>query len=578
MNTITKVCLVGMFAMNLNGCLSLSNGNSAESKNIDEAISNIDVLKNKGKRKYAIVDIPFSNKTPYSKSQDNIEWLKTKKVSLNINSKTGILPIKEVLKQLTSEGVNISTTVPIDSYSYNGYPIAKGTDAYTALQILTEAVGLDFKVINNGVSRFVQIQEMGTTEYSLVVPDVKVAMEVVSGKSEGDNSTSSGSDSESLANSTSVDSKVVYVNEFWQTLQEELEKKLTILVPEQGAVTLNSPVLPTALTSSQEFGYPIPTEAKSFSGYKEVKVGKVSINSVTGNITVSAPKNIRDRVVAYLNKIDKAINTRIQANVRVVSVIRSESETAGIDIAGLIDVGSDYGLMLGNDTLGNLVITDPTKGFNVSASNSLTNSLMGISKNDGTFSAFIDYMQSQGSTRSLSEVTTSVRSGRTVTVSRTTNEPRINSSSQNSTTDGGTTTGGTTNSITNTETGVTTTITPVYDQKRGVVHSLVNVKLVLDAGETVQAEPLSTGSEIEIIERTLKNTDVIDLQTETLSKDGELIIAGGFTTQKVKESESGIKGIKDSFLGGLFGKARRDIEYIDYYIVVETRVVPFNRM
>lgn len=582
MLTIKNALLVGICTMTLNGCLSLSNEHSEESQSIDFELSNIEALKNKGKQDFAIVDIPFSNKIPYSTSQHNIEWLKSKKVSLNLNQKSGIVPIKEVLKQLTAEGVNISTTVPIDSYSYQGYPIAKGTDAYTALQILTEAVGLDFKVINNGVSRFVQIQEMGTTEYSLVVPDVKAAMEVVSGKKEGDESSSSNSEGEgeSLANSTSVDNKVVYVNEFWDTLQKELEKQLTILVPDQNSISAaQSPVVPMAIASSQEFGYPMAAPSTSnFSGYKEVTVGKISINSVTGNITITAPKNIRDRVVNYLSKIDKAINTRIQANVRVISVNRSDSETAGIDIAALIDVGSDYGLMLGNDTLGNLVITDPSKGFNVSASNALTSSLLGISKKDGTFSAFIDYMKSKGNTKSLSEVTTSVRSGRTVTMSRTSNEPRINSSSQNSTTDGGTTTGGTTNSITNTETGVTTTITPVYDQKRGVVHSLVSIKLILDAGETIQAEPLSTGNDIEIIERKLKNTDVIDLQTETLSKDGELIIAGGFTTQKVQESESGLKGLKDTIFGGLFGKARRDIEYTDYYIVVETRVVPFNRM
>ncbi|WP_045394959.1 hypothetical protein [Vibrio rotiferianus] len=566
MFTNRKILLVGLCSIALNGCLSLSNEHSKESETIDHELTNIDVLKKASKRDYAMIDLPYSNKTPYSASQRNIDWLKSKKLSLSINKNAGMIAVKEILRQLTSEGVNISTTLPIDNYFYQGYPIAKNTDAYTALQILTEAVGLDFKVIDNGVSRFVQIQEMGTTEYSLVVPDVKVAMEVVSGKKEESESSSDDSEENSskLASNTTVDNKTVYVNEFWDTLKKELESRLTIMVPDT-----------TTTSSANSYGYePGQPTKQDFAGYKEVKVGKIIINSVTGNIAITAPKNVRDRITQYLTNVDQAINTGIQVTAKVVTVTRSDRETAGVDVNALLDIGDSYGLAFGNDTLGNLVITDPTKGLNISASNALTNTLFGVTKNDGKFSAFLDYMKLQGETKALSDVTTSVRSGRSAVLSKVSNEPRINSSSQSSTTDGGTTTGGTTNSITNDETGILTTITPVYDPKRGVVHSLLSVKVILDAGESVQAEPLISGDEIQIIERTLKNTDVIDLQTETLSKNGELIIAGGITTQKVQENDGGMRWLKDSFVGGLFGKASRDIQYTDYYILVETRVVP----
>jgi hypothetical protein len=551
--------------MTLNGCLSLSNEHSQESESIDFELTNIELLKKTSKRDYAIIERPFSNKVPYSASQRNIDWLKSKKLSLSISDKAGMLPIKEILKQLVNEGVNISTTLPIDNYFYQGYPIAKGTDAYTALQILTEAVGLDFQVVDNGVGRFVQIQEMGTSEYSLVVRGKKEDSESSSDESE-DNSSD-------LSSNTTVDNKTVYVNEFWDTLKAELESRLTVMVPDSSTST-SSNVMPVGV-SPAEYGYELNQGShQDFSGYKEVKVGKITINSVTGNIAITAPKNIRNRITQYLTSVDQAINTGIQVTAKIVTVTRTDRETAGVDVNALLDIGDSYGLAFGNDTLGNLVITDPTKGLNISASNALTNTLFGITKNDGKFSAFLDYMKLQGETKALSDVTTSVRSGRSAVLSKVSNEPRINSSSQSSTTDGGTTTGGTTNSITNEETGILTTITPVYDPKRGVVHSLLSVKVILDAGESVQAEPLISGDEIQIIERTLKNTDVIDLQTETLSKNGELIIAGGITTQKVHENEGGMRWLKDTFVGGLFGKASRDIQYTDYYILVETRVVP----
>ncbi|WP_045391763.1 hypothetical protein [Vibrio rotiferianus] len=560
----------------LNGCLSLPSDNSNESTNIDEQLDHISEIKSNAKRAYSVVDRPFADKEPYSQSMKNIDWLKSKKVRLSMKENARMIPLKAILMQITEQGVNISTTLPIENYSYQGYPIAKGTDAYTALQILTEAVGLDFKVIDNGVSRFVQIQEMGTSEFSLVVPDVKVAMEVISGKSGGEESSSSGDEGENssdISGNTSVDNKVVYVNEFWDKLQQELEKQLTILVPEtSNSNSQQVGALPVAI--SGEFGFSQVNQSREFAGYKEVKVGKISVNSVTGNITITAPKNIRDRVTRYLTNVDKAINTGIQATARVVTVTRSNRETAGLDVNALLDIGDSYGVVFGNDTLGNLVISDPAKGLSISASNAISSTLLGITKNDGKFSAFIDYMDTQGDTKTLSDITVLARSGRTGTISQVTNDPRINSSSQSSISDGGTTTGGTTNSISNDETGVLVNITPSYDPKRGVVHSLLNIKLILDAGEKVESEPLNSGSEIQIIERTLKKTDVLELQAETVSKNGELIIAGGITTQKVQEGESGLRYLKDSFLGGLFGKAKREIQYTDYYILIETRVVP----
>ncbi|MBY8168152.1 hypothetical protein KW507_15870 [Vibrio fluvialis] len=571
-----SIFVVSILGMSLSGCLSLSSDYSSERKTFQQEIKKIDEEKNKVKRDYAIIDKPFANKVPYSSSQKNIDWLKSKKVSIRMSDESGLIPVKEILKQLTAEGINISTTLPMDNYFYQGYPIAKGTDAYTALQILTEAVGLDFNIVDNGISRFVQIQEMGTSEFTLFVHDVKIALEVVSGKKEdsGQDGDSSQGDS-SLSANAKVDNKVVYVNEFWDSLKAELESKLTIMVPEQPQNRLGNELMPMSL-GGDDYGLSRTRRASEFSGYKEVKVGKVSTNPVTGNISITAPKNIRERMLRYLKSVDDYINTGIQISAKVISVNRNSRETAGIDATALINLGNSYNVVLGNDTLGNLTISDALSG--VSATNALTNSMLGITKNNGKFAAFIDYMSTVGNTEAVTEVSGVTRSGRPLLLTMVGKEPRINSSSQSGMTDGGATTGGTTNTITEDETGITGSITPEYDPKSGVVRSLVNLKLILAAGETVQAEPLVAGDGIEIIQRRFKNTTTIELQSETISKNGQLLVAGGMSTQKLAESEGGIRFLKDTFIGGLFGNASKEIQYTDYYIVIETNVMQFGRM
>lgn len=587
--------IIAVFVLfNLPGCLTLTDKNEVKNevnKNIDEAKN----LQQISDSPYSTINIPYSNKIPVPKSQQNILWLKKKKVFLNVDiKKNKSLPLKLILNQLVTSGVNISTTMPLNSYYYRGYPIQQGTDAYTALQILTSAVGLDFKIMKNASgARYVQIVEMGTEEFSLVVPDVKVALELISGgDSEGGNSEdgdSEGSETGSptggnqLANTSNISNKVEYKNEFWKSLKEELQSNMVILVSDNTVndTNVNQDLIPVNFNESyQPIIEPHNEPTLTFNGYKEIKVGRVSINTVTGRIAITAPKHIRDRTIQYLKDIDSVINTRIQVTARIVAVTRSEGESKGIDFAGTKAIGDGWNFVMGNDTLGAITIaqgTSMSNPFGVAANAALGGSMIGIGKDNGAFQAFIDYMSATGETQTMSELSTSVRSGRTVSLSKITNEPRISSSSSSSTSDG-TTTGGATNTVTNYETGVITNITPVYDPKRGVVHAIVNTQVILNAGETVQVEPLIAGDSLELIERTLKNTDVITLQTETLSRSGEVIIAGGITTQSQSVQQSGTTWLQDQWFGGLFGKAKQEISYTDYYIILDSTVIPYERM
>ena len=580
-----KSVIAVIVLFNLSGCLTLSNKTDVKDS-VTNQIEEAKQLQTRSNQHFSTINIPYSNKTPTSKSQKNIDWLKSKNVYLKLDlNKNKSLPLKLILNQLVDSGINISTTMPLDTYYYRGYPITSGTDAYTALQILTAAVGLDFNVVQNASgSRYVQLVEMGTDEFSLVVPDVKLALELISGgESESENSessegaeTSTPTGGNQLGNTSTVNNIVEYKNEFWNSLKEELKSNMTILVPvtPSNATEMRQPI-------NQDF---MPVEISyspsSFDGYKEVSVGRVSINTVTGRIAITAPKHIRDRAINYLKNVDTVINTRIQVTARVVAVTRNEGESKGIDFAGTKAIGDGWDFVMGNDTLGAITIvagTSMSNPFGVAANSALGGSMIGLGKDNGAFQAFIDYMSATGETQTMSELSTSVRSGRTVNLSKITNEPRISSSSSSSTSDG-TTTGGATNTVTNYETGVITNITPVYDPKRNVVHAIVNTQVILNAGETVQAEPLIAGDSLEIIKRSLKNTDVITLQTETLSRSGEVIIAGGITTQTQSVQQSGTTWLQEQWFGGLFGKAKQEISYTDYYIILESTVTPYERM
>ncbi|MBE0362208.1 hypothetical protein PULV_a4019 [Pseudoalteromonas ulvae UL12] len=568
---------------------------------IDESLANAEREKAEAikKQKYIVSQKPYAKVKPKSKDDVAETWLSSIKLSLNndVDNRYGV-SLKEILRSFNEAGINIVTNLPVNDYYYRGFPIKEGTDALSALHILTEQLGLDYIVRHDGNdSGYVSIIEMGTTEYRLYVPDVVAALSIVSQSesSQGGQGSQGGSSSQqgglsgglNSSNSSSGDSPeggssqvssggsgnsgqgsqqgngstMYYQNAFWSKLETELESMMTVLMPKQERL-----VGPDGLNGGNN-----TAGENADNPFEKVEIGQVTVNSLTGHISISAPRHIRDRVVKYLEHLDDEVNTRMVVEAKIIAVNRNSESSRGLDIRAFAEIGSKYGLNLMNNGLGNLSFSDVDGGgfFGVAADNALAQSLIGITKADRTFSAFAAFLESYGETKSVGELRGSSRSGRTLNLSVTSNDPRLRSSVQTATNEQGTTTGGSSSERDENITGTEAKITPSYDAKRGVVHSLIDIQLVLDAGENIDQEVIVAGTNIQLRDVRLQRTAQVTVQSETVTRAGEVVLAGGFRTVTEVSDESGVTDLRNTaIVGDVFGNKAKRTKITDYYVLL----------
>lgn len=568
---------------------------------IDESLANAEREKAEAikKQKYIVSHKPYAKVKPKSKDDVAETWLSSIKLSLNndVDNRYGV-SLKEILRSFNEAGINIVTNLPVNDYYYRGFPIKEGTDALSALHILTEQLGLDYIVRHDGNdSGYVSIIEMGTTEYRLYVPDVVAALSIVSQSesSQGGQGSQGGSSSQqgglsgglNSSNSSSGDSPeggssqvssggsgnsgqgsqqgngstMYYQNAFWSKLETELESMMTVLMPKQERL-----VGPDGLNGGNN-----TAGENADNPFEKVEIGQVTVNSLTGHISISAPRHIRDRVVKYLEHLDDEVNTRMVVEAKIIAVNRNSESSRGLDIRAFAEIGSKYGLNLMNNGLGNLSFSDVDGGgfFGVAADNALAQSLIGITKADRTFSAFAAFLESYGETKSVGELRGSSRSGRTLNLSVTSNDPRLRSSVQTATNEQGTTTGGSSSERDENITGTEAKITPSYDAKRGVVHSLIDIQLVLDAGENIDQEVIVAGTNIQLRDVRLQRTAQVTVQSETVTRAGEVVLAGGFRTVTEVSDESGVTDLRNTaIVGDVFGNKAKRTKITDYYVLL----------
>lgn len=108
-----------------------------------------------------VKDVVMSVQETEQPAQRDIAWLKSVNLSLTFY---GPVSLQEVLKSISSQGVNVVARVPIDAYTFSGFPIHK-TDAETAFKALTAMVGLDYEVDNK--NRLVIIKPMESRTWYL---------------------------------------------------------------------------------------------------------------------------------------------------------------------------------------------------------------------------------------------------------------------------------------------------------------------------------------------------------------------------------------------------------------------------
>lgn len=555
-----------------------------------------------------------------SKAQvaDASSWIASKRVMLSVN---GQLPLSDVFKIFWSQGINVSSTIPLDGYVYSGQGL-NDTDAETGLKLVLSSVGLDYEIDN--VRKVVYIKPMESRTWYLNLGNRTSTYSSGGGQggqqqggagivgqqgaaNQNAQTVSAGVGSNGAGNSgnTSITSS----DNFWQTLQAELKSRLTVLVPtpQQNRVTAGvttmpqgMPPVPTPLNAplpaNMQATNSVPqtaapqaignTGSNSGSFFTSRQLGSFSTNAETGAITVQAPHWILESLDLYLKRIQEMYNTDITFSGELVMLTTDANASEGLDISSFGRyASSNFGLAYSNNSLGGVTISvpDAVGGTpSISASKALISpTMLGVKNLMTGFQIFNAYLSNHGSVKVVQKPVISTTSGVPVVFSKIVTE-YFNSASQQATSAnvGGAATA-TNNTLVPVDLGTVITINPRFDINTGLIRAQITLYQTLKSGSQTINQPLSAGNSLQQQAVQIPIVTKLNYSGEALLKDGDMIIVGGQTDDTSSDDSNGITGLKDTFVGGLFGNKgatkRTSTYYFAMRVTTHKRDVPMDR-
>ncbi|MFU1524274.1 hypothetical protein ACM3N2_17940 [Aeromonas hydrophila] len=527
-----------------------------------------------------------------------VEWLKNKRV--NIQKKNGSsLSLGSIVSQFAEAGINISSSLPLQTYTYNGFSI-KNTDALTALEVIAGTTGLDFVVEKRPGSRewYVSIIPMGVSEYALNFTNRDISLNVIGqsldksslGKMEAESD--SGSDSGKTAGQADTSSIKYSTPSFFDELSKELESRLQRQLPYSGGAIVGAPVdlagmgggipslpdLPVPGNVSVGGAVPSVGAGSANSGYQSVSVGNYTVNKATGRVTVHAPRHVRKAIMSYLRDIDMEMSANIELTGKIFVLNESSSESQGIDISAFIKfANNEFGVAVSNSVINGLnVMTLEDGSVKVGSDDAMAGSLVGMvnKSSDRLIQVFNAYLESQANTVTILEPHANTTSGVPASISQ--RRPLTFSRYEATASGGENSNVATSNKFFTIEFGTSLNILPKYDAKKDVVRAQIDLTQVVQGGTQEIQQVVTTSKDIETKTTKLPIPDIYSIQTEAIIRNGALVLMGGQSLASDDNSVGGITGLVDSPLGGLFGKGAKNNNSRRFYMVLSARAVPYS--
>ena len=542
------------------------------------------------------VYIPVKRVTTKKSSQ----WLKGIKVSMDVAPGT---PLTELLKNLASNGVNITSSLPLDSYMYqSGYPL-KGLDAETAIRAILTDVGLDYSIDSS--RKLITIKPLGsrtwyiptgsrkTTYTSGISPITSSGTMAKTGSSGSSTSSSSSSDKTAGTGVSTVSSG----DDFWTALKDELDKRMTVMVAKvsapAAAPVASSPATPVgipgvpSLPGSAAPVAPIPpvpslNTAKSDTEMVERKLGTYAINPATGAVTVSGPSWMLDDLDVYFTNVRKMYNTELSFQGEIVRLTTTQDKSEGLDIASFGQFASKrYGVLVKNNGLGGVtlsanpgsLIPNVTTGPNV-----LSGSVLGVVSAADGLQLFNAYFSSLGKVTAIQKPIITTTSGVPGDFRMLTTQ-FYNTVSQEATTTSSSSTNTTPaaaikNEIVAQDYGTVLRVYPTVDIATGLIRVQLELVQTVRAGVTTLQQTVATGNSVQQVESPMGLITRVVYQGEALLKDGDVVVAGGQSENTETANKSGTTNLMDNVGGALFGKTSEAKEKNLYYFTLKVKVNP----
>lgn len=511
-------------------------------------------------------------------------WLRKKAFSYQPKN---AVPANIVLKMFREKGINITSTLPLDNYVYNGNGVV-AMDGETAIRLIFGQMGLDYEVNNR--DQYVTIVPMKSHTWTINLGNRKshstaasfdnvcnisssqTSQNVTTGSASSGNGTSNNQNGNQNQNKTSAeggDSSVETKNDFWTSLKAEFAERVKVLVPtnaasgaQQAQQTVPQPMVPGITTPQmmQNRAQASASQPGSTSMYTPVVMGQFSMNPETGSVTVQAPRWMLKQIDAYMEDILAMFNTSMTFEGKIVNVRSSSDRTTGFDLSALGRFAGKYGVVISNNILGGVTLSGSSVSYGGSATLPGGGSTLGIVSDSDNLRIFNAFLKTIGGTQTVSEPLLTVTTGVPADFGRLTpyytNEPSQELSAGNVNTNS---LAVTKNNIIEHRYGSLLKIMPHYDPKTKRVRaqiSLLQKPLVGFQTIPTYLTDAKGGTTIQNIRKPQIECSVTS--TEAILDDGELIVIGGQVDNSNDTSHSGTDGLMDVKVLDWFTSSKRE--------------------
>ncbi|EMM8807823.1 hypothetical protein [Pseudomonas aeruginosa] len=617
--TVQMVSLGLAISITLSGCLNVPQGK--DGKSYQQLQNELNELRAKSEASQSQSRIKITN-GPLATNQKiplrRYPWLSDKRVNLNMGGKK-TLNGRQIVEMLHDEGLNITTVLPLESFTYAGYGFS-GVDAESALRLIFPAMGLDYSIDNE--RRIVTIVPMRSKTWvfninpqrsssftsSSVAGSLDAAASLTSSLNSGSNGLGGGSSALGAGNTNGGtsegqtnrqgDSKIESKSDFWKSIKEELEMRVTVLVPIAGGQATGSTMPAFGSVTPAELGaaglpnlplggsVPIAAPAAKPSGgeggddiYRAQKLGRVAVNPDTGAITVQGPQWLIAEIDEYLQGVKREFSTAIQFEGRLLLVSTTKENSEGLDLSAFATLaGGDLGMIINNSAAGGITISPPSTGVPpviTPGSTVVGNTRIAFSKLTGNpANVFINYLESIGDVSVKQRPVLSTTSGTPAEFSRMeTDLMTILQQNAVAGTNGSSGQVGTQNLVVPIKFGTLLRVNPKIDLASGLVRTQITLNVAVRSNVKTIDQYITDVNGTQKIPQQVTLPSNIDYNGETLLRDGDTIIIGGQVEESDEDSGSGVTGYdKAGPFAGLIGSTKRTKRVQTYYLVMTARV------
>lgn len=564
------------------------------------------------------------------KEEPQTSWLASKRVRL-VNDKRRQLNLTEVVKMFFDQGINISSSIPLDGYTYAGLGV-QDSDAESALRSILGAVGLDYEL--DDASRSVLIRPLASRSWKINLGDRKTSF-VATGSSNSVTSADLGQSSQgtqqgtasiggqsggaagagaqqngattgaNLSNQTggtalagggstnTGGSTITHNEDFWASLRAELKDRMEVLLPgvaPSAAIDPNAQMvpagasgpLPMPMPMPPPLGAPLPAAAASAATssaadfYVKKRIGTFAINPVTGYVTVQAPRWLLNDLDKYISRIQAENNYLITFVGEMVLVTTNKSNSEGLDISSFATFAHKrYGVAYSNNALGGVTVNFPANS-NIptvtAGGQAIANTLLGISSPLDGLQIFNAYLENFGTVNVVQKPIVATSNGVPGYFSRTSRKYFVQYSQVAAAGNTGSATVGTQNQLIPFDFGTTLTILPRYDSEKDIVRADIILDQVVQSGTQSIPQQVSANGGIQQVNQDIPLAAKFGYRGEVPLRDGDLIVIGGQTEDETNSSDGGVTGLKNTALSAVFGQKSKTNTTGTYYFALRVKL------